>query len=239
MENIVGFYCFSYNNPVRKNYISSQFSTLNIPLKFVDIVEITDNRISEIFKDGITYPQNAKRAFCVMFNHLDMIKAFRDSNFEYGICCEDDIILRKSLKDDLPWFTLAMKSLSLDVLLLGHLFAFELTTTFPFTKGSYSVHDFTDDVWGAHCYMITKSYATYILDNYGIEYARQTLSNSGLTPYTSDWIITKKGKRALVYPPAVVEEGSVATDHSGQISFHYNCSKIHYKPGLFFDRPNK
>ena len=78
-------------------------------------------------------------------------------------------------------------------------------------------------------YMISRPYAQSILDKYYHRYAEQSLDPSlKMTPFSSDWTITKDGNRALVYPMCAVEDGKTHYDHSGQEVYHQQCFALNY-----------
>jgi len=70
-------------------------------------------------------------------------------------------------------------------------------------------------------YLISRPYAIFLIEKYTTDWAQRNLHK----PYCSDWIITKNGNQALIYPPLGVEEGGVNTDNQGQIDFHKSCKE--------------
>jgi hypothetical protein len=58
--------------------------------------------------------------------------------------------------------------------------------------------------------------------------------NSGLQPFSSDWTLTKDGKRALVYPIMVIENGEVVPNRCySQEQFHRYCFVSNFKENVF------
>ena len=78
-------------------------------------------------------------------------------------------------------------------------------------------------------YLISRSYAKFLLNKYTLEFA---VSNLNDPPYNPDWIITKNGNRAIIHPLIAVEEGDTKTDHSGQNDFHRSCFLCNYNPDI-------
>lgn len=74
-------------------------------------------------------------------------------------------------------------------------------------------------------YLISRKHAKYLLDYYTVEHA---ISSIGIEPYSSDWTITKKGKKSIIYPMLAVEEGMTKTDESFQNYFHQKCKDFNY-----------
>ena len=146
---------------------------------------------------------------------------------------EDDIYLKKSIGYDILMAIQAMQSLNYHIMLLGYLMTYTPEEG-GFQKiaeqGGFSYHHFPDDLWGSHCFIITRLQAQYCLDKYTIEHIA-TLHGTG-----GDWIFTKDaidGRRALMFPPLAVEEGKVKCDHASQIIFHRNCSDYQYNPLVY------
>ena len=131
----------------------------------------------------------------------------------------------------------------LDVLLLGYLCNHEInylprkmcenivSDNFPFQYYDYS--DYKNNLWGAQMYMISKSYAEYLINNYNLSYALISENNSDLQPFSSDHIITKAGNSALIYPLMAIENGDTEYQDLGQHIFHKGCFQFHFNPNDF------
>ena len=78
-------------------------------------------------------------------------------------------------------------------------------------------------------YLLSRSYAKYLIDTFTIDWA----FNNKDKPYSPDWIITKNGNRALIWPPLGVEEGEVYTCHQGQLDFHKNCKEFLFNKEIY------
>lgn len=217
------FYTFSYNNPERKRKMKERFSKEDIDIEFVECVEQTDTRVSFI------QPEH-RRCWAVMWNHLDMLKLFIESDNEYGIFCEDDIEIRKGIKKYIPEIICAYNRLNLEILMLGYLIPFVpvdiKTTNMSLLDRPLSYLTYDNDVWGAQMYLLNRKTVTKFLERYTVDYAIKSLLDSSMQPFCSDWTLTKEGERAAIYPMMAVEEGVVATDHQGQIDFHRMCNLI-------------
>lgn len=229
---MIGFYTFSFQNPLRKQRLEERFSKESIQIEFVKCVEQDDVRLENT-------PVNIKRNWAIMWNHLDMLKVFLESDNKYGVFCEDDILIRKKLKSYLPELIEAYNRRNLDILLLSYLTQVIPVGLFP-ERGFKSSEtnliylEYEDSIWGAHMYMIDRKTAKKFINLYNVEYAKNTLLTNDTPFFSPDWTLTKKGKRALVYPMMGIEEGQVATDDIGQIEFHKKCHKIHYDPLYYY-----
>jgi hypothetical protein len=198
---------------------------MDIELKFTPPVYQTDNRIPQQSDKQIE-----KRTWAIMLQHLDSIKDFfENTDSSHCIVCEDDIIISKNFKNDLTNILNNFNHLKLDILLLGYLLPFKLNTNSYFKPKSYQYYDYPDDLWGSQMYLISRDYAKFLLNKYTIEFALNNLDK----PYSPDWVITKNGNRAILYPMIAVEEGSTKTSHEGQNDFHKRCFEANYDANIF------
>jgi len=79
-------------------------------------------------------------------------------------------------------------------------------------------------------YMISRDYAKIILESFTLDYAYDNMDDK---PFSSDWVITKNGNRALIYPMIAVEEGiNISGDYYQEI-FHKKCYDVNYVSGKF------
>lgn len=165
------------------------------------------------------------RTTAVTLNHLQLIRQFVDQTCaSHVIVCEDDVYLRRTIKQDIPAIVRKFDESELDVLLLGYLWPQRETAA------GYQFHDYDDELWGAQMYMLSRKQATYLVETYTLAWA---LAHAPTRPFSPDWIITKDGRRARLSPMVAVEEGAVNTTHSGQVEFHRRCAEAQYDPTLF------
>ena len=81
-------------------------------------------------------------------------------------------------------------------------------------------------------YLITRNYAKFLLDNYYYDYSDKTLNDNSIKQFSADWIITKNGNRALIYPMLAVEDGNANSGHYGQDKFHIDCHNFNINENL-------
>lgn len=234
-------FCLSYDNLERKTRMKNKFESLELDYLFYDGVSFNDSRIN---------PESYKRAWSCMYGHLDMIKMFyNDPSLEYGVFCEDDILIHKDIKKLIPQLINDFQYLKLDVLLLGYLCPFKITSFFEgfhlkhevcYSATNIRYHDFTNDIWGTQMYLLSKENAKRILDKYdeASNYALKTLSpDARMIPFSADWTITKDGNRALTSPCLAIEDPSYfATSYempSWQYNFHLACYNSNYSDDVF------
>lgn len=230
MSNQLPIYVINCQNNERRNRMKKRFSQLGIEPYFPAEVNTTDARLSNP-------PKHAeKRVWAIMLAHLDAIRHFYEQTQSLRcIVCEDDIHISKDLLIDLDQITLQFEQLQLDILLLGYLLPFKIDMNthshqqyFPVIDRTdkYVFHRYPDDLWGTQMYMISREYAKYLLEVYTLQYAINNIDK----PYSSDWIITKNGNRAMIHPMMAVEEGTVINDCGPQSGFHKQCHLINYDP---------
>jgi hypothetical protein len=236
----VSFYCINFNDDERRRKMIQRFSNHGINLEFVNPVYTTDERLNvgAVGADGKDICQY-KRTWSIMLQHLDSIQHFvENTENDYLILCEDDILISKNITKDLPDIINNFEELNLDVLLLGYLMHFKLdkNTThdeFPILKesaGKYTYYGFPYHLWGAQMYLMSRKHCRFLLNKYDINYAVADLNR----PYNPDWTLTKDGVRGMIYPMLAVEEGVTKTDHVGQTNFHKLCFYMNYDDQTYF-----
>jgi len=245
----IDFYCLNYTaTPEEKNErrieMEKKFNHFNIPIHFYSGVSLNDKRISFVENEGV------KRVWSICYGHLDMINHFvNNSDKEYAIFCEDDIIIHKEFIEKLLNILNILKSCDnvtnikkykFDLLLLGYLCSNPVDTysNFPeiiteFSSNTFKLLEYDANTWGTQMYMITKTQAKILILKYYSDYASRTLSDTLLTPFSADWLITKDGKRAIIYPLMAIENGDSIYTDEGQMKSRINCFNFSYKPNTF------
>jgi len=193
---------------------------------------------SNVTAEHYDIDKGTARGWSIMLSHLDCVKDFyHNTTSDFAIICEDDIFVRKKLKSYLPAVLKDFRELDLDVLLLSYLTPYHPrnhcslieTRTHAGTDAALSYFTYPDDMWGDHMYMISRAYAAYTIEKFTIEWAVAHKDKH----YSPDWILTKNGTRALVWPPLGVEEGVANTDHQGHVVFHRQCREFLYDESLY------
>lgn len=220
-------YVLSFNNKEREERMRRRFSELNMDVNFYCLKE-NDPRVDYLIKNGVT-----KDEFKILGNFYNMIKIMEDfynnSTKELIVIFEDDVFLKKTLKEDLLHVSKVMLELNLDVLLIGYLldnvpshYKFNFIRNDAYDNQYYN---YPDDLWGTQGFILTRKQAKFIIDRYTVE---RRLDKNRTEEFAADWIFTKLGKRAFVYPPLVVEEGQINSNHWGQIQYHKRCREFLY-----------
>lgn len=226
--NNIRFYCLNFYENKREE-IKKRFDYLNINCFFYKGVQFSDDRIIN---------DKNKKTSSYTLGQIDMIQMFLDSDYEFGIFCEDDIYINKELITNLPTICNDFKKLNLDILLLGYLLPFKININNPHFKllhnnNNLSYYNYNDDLWGAQMYMYSKQQAKYIIEKYN---NKEYLENKNMynIPFSSDFILTKDAKnRALITPIMAIEDNSNVIDDYYQNEYHKNCFNCNFDKKLF------
>jgi GR25 family glycosyltransferase involved in LPS biosynthesis len=215
--------------------MKERFENIGIHLNIYGGVPPTDPRIEN---HGI--PESEQRLWSVTYGHIDMMQQFLNTNKKYGLFCEDDVMMHKELPELLPTIMNEFEEMKLDILLLGHMTNFKIEEWMQgydlkhrFENRPYKYHNYHSHHWGAHLYMISRSYAQWFIDNFGNGYADRTITDKNIAPFSPDWTITKNGNRALMYPMLAVEDAKGHYDHYGQRNFHVDSHNLNCIPDKF------
>lgn len=206
--------------PERQVRMNERFNSLNLKINWLANPVTTDD------------PRNILHNIpcALMLNHLQCIRDFLTTGYEYGIICEDDVHLRKTFNDDALAAIDGFKRLKLDVLLLGYLsnyipFDTKVSPEHKALETPFAFLSVYKDLWGSQMYMINRESGEKILKCFNDPYMP--------TPFSADWTITKFGKCACLYPMLAVEEGSIKASSDVHAIFHKKCHDINYNPDLY------
>lgn len=228
MEN-VSFYCVNFKDEERRARMTSRFERLGLELNFVAGVEASDPRLDFDYVSD-------KRTASVMLQHIDSLSHFVENcTTDYCIVCEDDVMISKDLKDDLPEFIEMYEKFLPNVLLLGYLITFKLEDWYSYfdtqaSTSKYKYRLYPDHLWGSQMYLVSRQNAINMIERYQPTFMLTTPE----IPYNPDWTLTKNSNRLMVYPMVAVEEGSTKTDHSGQNEFHQQSHDVNFNPDIHF-----
>jgi GR25 family glycosyltransferase involved in LPS biosynthesis len=251
--------CLCYKNQTKKTSMIQRFETIGLPLQIYEGVSFTDPRIVNFAYSerddvptrdvkrrfgGEEYERknslSVQRLWSVTYGHLDMIQRFLDTEQPYGLFCEDDILVNRTLPDHIQNIMEECKEMQVDCLLLGYMITFKVEGWMehyeeiqPFPSRSYRYHNYPDELWGVHMYMLSRAGALKIIETYANGYA--DVPNHVFSP---DWTISKCPgvKRAIIYPMFAVEDGKDTMEHynhDGQYQFHMNTFKHNYISEVF------
>lgn len=233
MKKSCAIYVVNYKDDVRREKMTQRVKSIGMDAHFVDPVSTKDPRIADK-----PISDFEKRNWSIFFQHVDCMKQFyENTTYDYCIICEDDVLLSRTLKTEIPEIIHLYDKTELDILLLSYLWPYEVPENnyFPVlykdTGSKFQIQGYPEDLWGAHMYFMSRTHAKTLVERYTPEYA--LLQKEQDIPFCTDWQFTKFGKRGLLNPLVGVEEGEVKTDHQGQIDFHRACFEYNYKPDKF------
>lgn len=223
-------YVVNYKDEERRDRMRTRVKTIGLDAHFVAPVSTTDPRIPA------TLSPFEKRNWSIFFQHVDCIRQFfENTTYDYCIVCEDDILLSRNLKEEIPDIIHLYDKTQLDILLLSYLWPYEVAEDHYFPvlvkTDEWKIQGYPADLWGAHMYFFSRAHAKTMIDRYTTEYA--LAETAAGRPFCTDWQITKHGNRGLLSPMVGLEEGEVKTDHQGQIDFHRAVFQFHYREELF------
>ena len=231
--------CLCYKNQTKKTSMIQRFETVGLPLQIYEGVPFTDPRIV----NGSSERNNSlsiQRLWSVTYGHLDMIQRFLRTEQPYGLFCEDDILVNRTLPDHIQNIMEECKEMQVDCLLLGYMMTFKVEEWMEHyeeistgVSRPYRYHNYPEELWGVHMYMLSRAGALKIIETYAHGYA--DVPNNVFSP---DWTISKCPgvKRAIIYPMFAVEDGKDTMEHynhEGQYQFHMNTFKHNYISEVF------
>ena len=188
-STVVQSQCLCYSNPIKHASMTRRFETVGMPLSIYEGVPYTDPRILNIHERN--NPLAIQRLWSVTYGHLDMIQQFVDSHQPYGIFCEDDIMVNRTLPEHLSHIVQECDVMQLDILLLGYMKTYKVESWMTghaeiasFPKRPYTYHEYPDDQWGVHMYMLSRKGAERILETYAYHEADTSLLRSEASPTT-------------------------------------------------------
>jgi hypothetical protein len=224
-------YVVNFKDDERRQRMTQRVKAIGMDAHFVDPVSTEDPRIKN---QPIT--DFEKRNWSIFFQHVDSMRHFyENTTYDYCIICEDDVLFSRKLKDQIPEIIDIYNSSELDILLLSYLWPYDVVENnyFPIVEKNenWIIHGYPDDLWGAHMYFMSRSHAKKLYERYTPKYAFDETQCGNI--FTTDWQITKFGKRGLLCPLVGLEEGEVKTDHQGQIDFHRAVFNFHYRKDRF------
>ena len=235
--NSVRYYGLSYNNPQRKQRLQEQFTKENLHIDIYDGVPLSDPRITCV-PSG--YKCN-RRAWSCMWGHLDMIQQFLDTTAEFGVFCEDDIVIRKKFAKFIPEVVSTFTRFGIDILMLGCLlphkpvsFNKDIGNGTVLIEEPISYFHYGEEIYGTQMYMLNRPTAKRFLDTYTKEYALRTLKDKSIPPFCADMTLTKNGNRVLLYPMLAIEKVDIDKPENGHELFHKKCYDIQKHKRYYF-----
>lgn len=246
--NIPPIYCLNFRNEDKRQRMVQRFRTLGLTIHkdvwFVEGVSWDDPKI-------LPDPETLSRAqelgtwnplgWGAWHGHLRMLRQFLDSGSELAVTMEDDVMISTNLIGELEEVVKDFLRLELDVMMLGYLVVDKLEDQYEsiLRTPTFNYMKYPIEIFGLQMCLIRRSHAQWIIDNFGpgSEIYQSFLTQPGAHHYIPDWIITKYGQRAMVYPMLAIEEhgGGRGWPDDGHARFHEWChvNQIAYWPGRY------
>jgi len=177
-------------------------------------------------------------AWSVMQGHMTMLETYvQEGTAPYVMCMEDDILIRRDIDDQLPKIMIDFELCKLDLCMLGYLTPYPLhhiESKYSQVNQVFTLHDYPFNVYGTQMYVMKRSHAEWLVSMYGHDTGWGTQVLETNSTYNADWIITKQGKTACVYPVLAVEQlgGGTAYADCEQKNFHDMCHDANYLPDI-------
>jgi GR25 family glycosyltransferase involved in LPS biosynthesis len=234
-------YCLTFRSEENRKKMTNRFNTCGLGFEFVESTDAYDPEIcppETMLNIAKSINRWEPRAWSCMHGHLKILKKISEQEEDLAIICEDDVYLRRDIKKELPNIIVNFYRLNLDILLLGY-----LTEKRPFIAEhdrpsllpifGYFGYDNEPYFWGTQMYMIRKSHAKELYEKFGPRSPASfySLLDSKATPFASDWILTKQGRRAFISPQIAVSRKEQGTDPTNWLhnANYYN----NYHPELY------
>lgn len=212
-------YCLSFQDDAKRDAMIDRFHALGIDCKFYFGPSEQDKRISP------SLTKYNQRHLSIAYSHLDIIHDFYyHSNEKFAIICEDDILIHTRFREIMEKAINDSIHLQLDLLLLGYLMPYKIHEKTPFglkypmpESALFKYYCIPEYMSGTHMYMISRSYARYLIKTYYQHYSE--MENKF---FMIDKILMSESNHALIYPMIAVENDE-QTD-----PYHKLCHKVHY-----------
>ena len=165
----IPIFILNFDNEIRKEKMQKRLN--NFSIKFLKGYNLSEEEI-------IQYKINkgVSRNWNIQLSHLEMIKDFYfNTQLEYAIFCEDDVYIHKDLKNNISKIINEISDENFDILLLSYLICNhpanygEKIDIKSFFYSNFEYYNYNDDLWGAHMYLLKRSYAKYLIDTFTIK----------------------------------------------------------------------
>jgi len=214
-----------------------KFDQLNWHVRIFEGVDVSSNERAptpDQIQQALAHNRWDPHAWSVMQGHMTMLETYvQESTAPYVMCMEDDILIRSDINDHLPKIVLDFELCKLDLLMLGYLIhepMCVMSHEHAVLNQVFTFHEYPFNIYGTQMYMMTRSHAEWLVQSYGYHTQWQTQVLSTSDSYNADWVITKQGKRACVYPLLAIEQsgGGQAYADQDQTHFHQLCHAANY-----------
>lgn len=233
------YYCLTYRSVPKRTRMQHRFSQLHMQVKFWEGHHALDPECVPPLNELTHAQQNHlwdPHAWSVLQGHLMIMRDYLHTSDAPMLCVmEDDVHIHKHFMMEQPVIHAQMCKLDLDVCMLGYLTPHVLASCDHTHEPLCTTHaymDYPHNLYGTQMYVITRSNAERILATYGVgsDWHAHVFTRNLWKP--ADWIITKQGRRACIYPMMAVEEhgGGTMYQDAAQTDWHAWCHESQYDP---------
>lgn len=161
---------------------------------------------------------------------INVIKQFLETTSEYCVISDSNVYLHLEFKQMMLYALEYLMEHNLDLVLLGYLIHKspehfgELLDNPSVPTVKFYNYD-SKKLWGTSSYLITRSYATRLLEEYLLDYSLED---------RFDYTVTKSTeKRCFIYPPLAVGYPDTESEDQGEIWFQRTSSGFLFDPLLY------
>jgi hypothetical protein len=236
------YYCLTYRSPEKRVRMQTRFDRLGMQVKFWEGHHAWDPECAPPLSElahALHMNMWDPHAWSVLQGHLMIMRHYLAHSDAPMLCVmEDDVHINKNLLQEQPVIQAQFDKLQLDVCMLGYLSPhalFTCNTQYETTCETYAYLDYPDNVYGTQMYLMHRQHVNSIWNSYGVgsDWHAHVFTQQEFHP--ADWIITKQGKRACMYPMMAVEEhgGGMLYQDPEQTDWHAWCHASQYDPNVY------
>ena len=218
-------YCLNHGD-TRTPYITASFEKAGLSDKVTFHPGVSIASIKAANNDLPEVRANQYAGWSITMGHLTMMQDFlQNSQVEYGIFCENDIKIHKDFTDKITYCIESMRELNLEIFLLSYLLDGLWLLEKQYKAG---IFDYSFSLCGTQMFMLTRAKCQEYVAKYNLAYLFAAQEKSFLH-YAADFILTKDGRKALIYPMLAVEYQVPGwqshRSQDGDTLFHRSCCK--------------
>ncbi len=164
-DNIDIIYWINLDRAVerRKNMdkVLIEFPVKNHRIQAIDGKELSKDELLSYFNVDIKKAKYTKYEYACSLSHLNTIKIFSETNYEYALILEDDVTLEFVKYWDKKISDIIKEAPSdWEIILLNYMYFFQLNNTFQFVRNN--------NIWSTQAYIIKNKTAKDIIKKYYI-----------------------------------------------------------------------
>lgn len=191
----------------RRQRMEKRFKYHDLNYYRIDAIDKNSDKITQILEGFTLYPITpmVKAEAACLQSHLLALKEFTNTQEQYAVVCEDDIMLHNNFKDEYEKIKKNIPQ-NTNLIMLGHVVLYwDQFKWSGINPGLKNVRPIIKEItWGASCYRISKAYAIQIIEE--LDQPFKELQNK--YNYVTSELIIKNSNGLLSSPPLVIDENS-------------------------------